>query len=204
MMFRYMKFLPFVLLLVLITACGTDSEEKQIEKAKDSIDANMSEDVLSFNYTTQDDEELSNEDLKGKWWVADFVFTNCETVCIPMTSNMSSLQDKAADKDLDVQFVSFSIDPEHDTPEVLRDYAKEYKADTSNWTFLTGYDFDEIKKLSIKSFKSIAEMPKEGDQVIHGTRFYLVSPEGKVVKGYNGTDQKELDQIIKDLNKINK
>ena len=147
MMFRYMKFLPFVLLLVLITACGTDSEEKQIEKAKDSIDANMSEDVLSFNYTTQDDEELSNEDLKGKWWVADFVFTNCETVCIPMTSNMSSLQDKAADKDLDVQFVSFSIDPEHDTPEVLRDYAKEYKADTSNWTFLTGYDFDEIKKL---------------------------------------------------------
>lgn len=204
MMFRYMKFLPFVLLLVLITACGTDSEEKQIEKAKDSIDANMSEDVLSFNYTTQDDEELSNEDLKGKWWVADFVFTNCETVCIPMTSNMSSLQDKAADKDLDVQFVSFSIDPEHDTPEVLRDYAKEYKADTSNWTFLTGYDFDEIKKLSIKSFKSIAEMPKEGDQVIHGTRFYLVSPEGEVVKGYNGTDQKELDQIIKDLNKINK
>ena len=47
-------------------------------------------------------------------------------------------------------------------------------------------------------------MPKEGDQVIHGTRFYLVSPEGEVVKGYNGTDQKELDQIIKDLNKINK
>src|SRR5699024_11981722 len=126
MMFRYMKFLPFVLLLVLIDACGTDSEEKQIEKAKDEIDANMSEDVLSFNYTTQDDKELSNEDLKGKWWVADFVFTNCETVCITMNSNMSSHMDKAADKDLDLQFVSFSIDPEHDTPEVLRDYAKEY------------------------------------------------------------------------------
>lgn len=201
---RYLKFLPFVLLIVLVTACGTDSEEKQIEKAKDKIDANMSEDVLSFNYTTQDDKELSNEDLEGKWWVADFVFTNCETVCIPMTSNMSSLQDKAADKDLDVQFVSFSIDPDHDTPEVLRDYAKEYKADTSNWTFLTGYDFDEIKKFSVKSFKSLVEMPKEGDQVIHGTRFYLVSPEGEVVKGYNGTDQDELDQIIKDLDKIKK
>src|SRR5699024_6399302 len=121
-----------------------------------------------------------------------------------MTSNMSSLQDKAAEKDLDVQFVSFSIDPEHDTPEVLRDYAKEYKADTSNWTFLTGYDFDEIKKLSIKSFKSIAEMPKEGDQVIHETRRNHVSPEGQDVKGNNETDEKELDEIIKDLNKINK
>src|SRR5699024_3802889 len=129
-------------------------------------------------FTTQDNGTLSNEDLQGTWWVADFVFTNCETVCLPMTSNMSILQDKIKDEDVDAQLVSFSVDPEHDTPEVLQEYAEEYDADLNGSTFLKGYDFDTIKEISIKSFKSmLQEAPPGDDQVTHGTSFFLVNPD---------------------------
>ncbi len=169
------------------------------------IETNMSQNVEPFEFTTQSNDTLSNEDLKGQWWVADFVFTNCTTVCLPMTSNMSVLQSKMQDEDIDAQIVSFSVDPDRDTPEVLTDYAEEYGADLDNWNFLTGYDFDTIKELSIKSFKSmLAEAPPEEDQVTHGTGFYLVNPDGKIIKKYDGVDRKVMDEIIEDLKVVTK
>src|SRR5699024_9875980 len=92
---------------------------------------------------------------------------------------------------------------ERDTPDVLKEYAKDYDADLDNWTFLTGYDFQTIKELSIKSFQSLLEeAPEDSDQVTHGTRFYLVNPEGKVIKFYNDTDADAIDDIIADLKKV--
>ncbi|HLR69536.1 SCO family protein [Virgibacillus alimentarius] len=188
---RFIKFFAFIFILFL-AACGGED-----------IETNMSEEVADFEFTTQDEKKLSNKDLEGEWWVADFVFTNCTTVCLPMTSNMSILQDKLKEEDLDVQLVSFSVDPEHDTPEVLRDYAKEYEADLDNWTFLTGYDFQTIKELSIKSFRSLLAEPQPGDdQVTHGTNFFLINPEGEIVKKYDGVDKKEIETIVEDLKAV--
>lgn len=177
-----------IVLTIFLVACGEE------------LETNMSKEVTDFEFTTQDKESLSLEDLKGEWWIADFIFTNCTTVCLPMTSNMAKLQDKMKDEELDAQLVSFSVDPEYDTPEVLKAYAKSYQADLDNWTFLTGYDFQTIKDLSVKSFMSALEKPPEGsDQVMHGTRFYLVNPEGEVVKNYKGVESESIEQIIKDL-----
>ncbi|OZU88856.1 cytochrome c oxidase assembly protein [Virgibacillus indicus] len=182
MMFVFMLFLA---------ACGEE------------IETNMSRDVQDFEFTTQDNESLALKDLERKWWVADFIFTNCTTVCLPMTTNMSKLQDKINQENLDVQLVSFSVDPEYDTPKVLQEYAESYQADLSNWSFLTGYEFLTIKELSIKSFQSALEKPPEGsNQVMHGTSFFLVNPEGEVIKRYSGTDPKELDVIIDDLKAV--
>ncbi|WHX25775.1 SCO family protein [Virgibacillus halodenitrificans] len=182
--------LGFILILFL-TACG------------EKIETNMSEEVADFEFTTQDKEKLGLDDLKGEWWVADFVFTNCTTVCLPMTSNMAKLQKDLKEAGVDAQLVSFSVDPENDTPEVLKDYAAKYNADLKNWSFLTGYDFQTIKELSIKSFRSLVkEAPAESDQVTHGTSFFLVNPDGEVIKQYSGIDSKQLDQIVKDLEKV--
>lgn len=164
------------------------------------IETNMSEKVRDFTFTTQDEGKLGLEDLKGKWWIADFIFTNCTTVCLPMTSNMSQLQDKLKEEQIDIQLISFSVDPEYDTPEVLTEYGHSYNADFSNWAFLTGYDFDTIANLSVKSFRAAILAPGPGsDQVSHDTRFFLVSPEGKVVKGYNGVNFDSIDEVIEDL-----
>lgn len=184
----------FIVLSLILAACGGEK-----------IETNMSEDVIDFEFTTQDNEKLSLDDLKGKYWIADFVFTNCTTVCLPMTTNMSELQDMMEEEGLNehVELVSFSVDPDRDTPEALKDYAKSYDADLKNWTFLTGYDFETIKELSIKSFKSLLAAPPEGDdQVTHGTRFYLVNPEGEVIKNYNGVESASLHTLMDDLKKL--
>lgn len=188
-----MKFARLVMfgMILLLTACGTSYDE---------IEPNMSRSVNDFEFTTESNESLSLEDLKGEWWIADFIFTNCETVCLPMTYHMSELQDRLADNGLDIRLISFSVDPDYDTPEVLTAYAEEYAADLSNWSFLTNYDFQTIKELSIKSFQAALKEPERGsDQVLHDTRFFLVSPEGETIKGYDGLDINSLDEIIDDL-----
>ncbi|HEX6594189.1 MAG TPA: SCO family protein [Bacillota bacterium] len=170
---------------------------------KEKIETNMSETVADFEFTTQDGETLSLDDLKGDYWLTDFIFTNCETVCLPMTSNMKELQDKLKEEDIDFQLVSFSVDPDYDTPEVLREYAEEYGADTDSWTFLTGYDFETIEELSIKSFRNlVAPAPEGDDQVTHGTGFFLVNPEGEIIKKYDGVDSGGIDYIFRDLKKV--
>lgn len=181
-------YILFFVLTLFLVACGEEIEE------------NMSNEVKDFSFTTQDEETLSLKELEGNWWIADFIFTNCTTVCLPMTSNMSKLQDKLKEEDLDAQLISFSVDPDYDTPEILKAYAESYQADLSNWAFLTGYDFQTIKELSVESFQSALEKPPEGsDQVMHGTSFFLVNPEGKVIKRYSGVDSKAIDDIINDL-----
>lgn len=189
---KYFKGAILVLILFLV-ACGTAE-----------IESNMPEDsiVTDFEFTTQDEEILSFEDLKGEWWIADFIFTNCTTVCIPMTTNMVKLQGMMADEGLDAQLISFSVDPVLDTPEVLTNYAAGYGADLSNWTFLTGYDFETIRELSRGSFYAEVLEDPNSDQVTHVTRFYLINPEGKVVKSYLGTDLGEIESIIDDLKKV--
>lgn len=180
----------FILLLFIVTACGQ------------KIESNMSEEVQPFNFTTQDQEQLSKEDLKGQWWVANTIFTSCETVCPPMTRNMSILQEKVNKEELEVQLVSFSIDPETDTPSKLKEYGNKFGADYSNWTFLTGYDFQTIKEFSIKSFKSLVDEVPDSDQYMHGTSFFLVNPEGEVIKKYKGTSEEEMQKIVEDLKKV--
>src|SRR5699024_2857312 len=180
-------------LLVILVACGKSYD----------IETNMSEEMESFSFTDQNNETVSSDDLKGDWWVADLVFTNCTTFCLPMTTNMSSLQDQLAEEDIDVELVSFSVDPDNDTPEVLKDYAEEYDADESNWHFLTGYDFHKIKEISVKSFRQLLKEPPEGDdQVTHGTTFILIDPDGDVIKSYNGANAGEMEDIVEDLRTV--
>lgn len=167
-----------------------------------SFESNMSREVADFNFINQDNETVSLEDLKGNWWIADFIFTNCVTICLPMTHNMVKLQKELADNDLDVQLISFSVDPDVDTPEVLREYAENYAADLTNWSFLTGYDFDTIKDLSMNSFISGLQREPDTDQVQHSSRFFLINPDGKIIKYYSGIESDTIETIMKDLKKL--
>src|SRR5699024_11335859 len=107
----------------------------------------MDSEVGEFTAVNQDNEEVTNEDFSGEWRVADFVFTNCTTVCPPMTRNMSALQDTLDEKELNdkVQLVSFSVDPENDTHEALTEFSEEHNEDFTNWTFISRYTFECIQ-----------------------------------------------------------
>lgn len=189
-MFKKLIGIGSLFLIVVLSAC---SDELPIE-------TNMKETVADFSFTNQDEENVSRDDLAGEWWVADFIFTNCETVCIPMTSNMVGLQNDLEEKDIPMQIVSFSVDPDYDSPDVLKEYANEYDANLDNWDFLTGYDFETIRKLSIKSFRAPLKEPAYGsDQVTHDVRFFLVDPEGNIVKGYKGIEKETINTLLDDI-----
>ncbi|WP_223593514.1 SCO family protein [Neobacillus bataviensis] len=178
-----------IVFMFLLSACG----KKEIEGA-------VNWPVKDFSATSNDNKSFALKDLKGKIWVADFVFTNCADVCPPMTANMTKLQKMVKDEGLkNVEFVSFSVDPTVDTPEKLGNYAKQYGADLHNWTLLTGYSQEYIEKYAMNTFKTLVKKPVEGDQVIHQTYFYLVGPDGKIKKSYSGFKDVPYDEIIDNI-----
>lgn len=178
-----------ILSMLLLSACGNG----EIKDAKNWP-------IEDFTFTNQNHEEFGLADLKGKVWVADFIFTNCADVCMPMTANMTKLQKMVKDEKLEnVEFVSFSVDPTVDTPEVLTEYGKQYHADMSNWHFLTGYEQEKIESFAMSNFKTIVKKPKTGDQVVHQTFFYLINQEGKIMKIYPGLADIPFDEIMKDI-----
>ncbi|WP_283152964.1 SCO family protein [Guptibacillus hwajinpoensis] len=176
-----------ITLLVILAACGKD--------VPDDLDW----EVQDFTYTDHTKSEFGLNDLEGKVWIADFIFTNCETVCPPMTANMSQLQDKLNQADVNVELVSFSVDPERDTPEQLVTFSEKFDADLSNWHFLTGYNEEEIKGFAENSFKTAVDADPSSDQFIHGTNFYLVNKEGIAVKKYSGYSNVPFEEIVDDV-----
>jgi protein SCO1 len=188
--------LLFCLGLVLLSACS--EKEKKVEET----DFPLQMEVQTFESINQDGEKFAFSKLKGKVWVADFVFTNCDTVCSPMTANMATLQKKLADESVDAHLVSFSIDPEQDQPHVLKEYASGVEADFSNWDLLTGYKQEFIESFANKSFMAPAAKLEGSNQFVHSTNFYLVNEEGIVVQKYEGADNPPYEQIVKDVQSL--
>ena len=116
-------------------------------------------------------------------------------------ANMVELQNDLKKKGIeDYKIVSFSVDPDHDTPEKLGEYLEMFDApDSSKWELLTGYEMEEISDLAVKSFKMPVIDDPNTDQVIHGSRFGLVNKKGEVVKSYTGNQDVPFDDIVKDM-----
>ncbi len=159
--------------------------------------------TIPFFYFLNDDSVLvKSTDMKGKVWVADFFFTTCPTICPTMTKNMKKLN--AATKDLhdDLQFISISINPQHDTPSKLKRYREHYKATASNWQFFTGKEA-ETHQLGIENFQIFAGRDDESEGgYAHSGAFTLVDKEGFVRGVYLGTDEKQVTQLEKDIRKL--
>ncbi|HEX5660733.1 MAG TPA: SCO family protein [Polyangiales bacterium] len=157
--------------------------------------------VPAFALTDQLGKPFGSAQLAGRPWIANFVFTRCPSVCPLLTAKFKSLQSKLTDVP-DVQFVSFSVDPEHDTPPVLNEYAQKYDAGPS-WHFLTG-PLDTIEKTVVSGFKIHIGDPKPSEndptlvEIMHGEHFVLVDAKG-TIRGYYRAEPAELTQLAEDL-----
>ncbi|EEL33788.1 MULTISPECIES: SCO family protein [Bacillus cereus group] len=192
---KKMRVIRLLMLISIITILGACSDSK----LRDSLDW----DVEKFTFTDQHGKKFGSSDLKEKVWVADFIFTSCQTVCPPMTANMAKLQKMLnAEGIKDVEFVSFSVDPEVDTPEKITEFMKVYEMDTKRTHFLTGYTRPDIERFAKKNFQTLVTKPENNSQVIHGTSFYLVDKDGKVVKKYSGLQNTPYEDIIRDIKRI--
>ncbi len=152
-----------------------------------------------FHYTNESGKEITSTQLKGKVWVADFFFTSCQTICPIMTTNLKRLNQSTNDLKDQIQFISFSIDPERDTPASLSRYKRHYGIQSDNWTFLTG-DEEKTHLLGIENFQIFAGRDEESQGgFAHSGAFTLVDKEGFVRGVYLGTDPKQVEQLEKDL-----
>ncbi|WP_083632332.1 SCO family protein [Domibacillus antri] len=189
-LFRYMTLAAVI--MILLSACSSSE-----------FQGNMEVEVNDFTNVNQDGKEVSLSDLKGNVWIANFIFTNCTTVCPPMTRNMSELQDLLNEEGIkNYRIVSFSVDPARDTPDALKKYISHYEADESNWDLLTGYDSDYIRDFAEESFQTLAIPDPNSDQFMHGTSFYLINKEGIVVKSYDGNIDVPFDEIVLDVKQL--
>lgn len=192
---RFSKGLFVIVSLVLLAACssGPDlTKEGTYVGDQDWV-------VDDFTYTNESNESFGLADLEDEVWLADFIFTNCTSVCPPMSANMSKIQQHFEDAGMEVPIVSFTVDPERDTPEVLTEYAEQYAANLDTWHFLTGYSFEEVKSLSEDTFKSPLMQPVEGDdQFTHGVNFFLIEGN-KIIKTYNGVTDVPYEAIVEDV-----
>lgn len=152
--------------------------------------------VASFSFIDQNGNPFGTDQLSGKVWIADFVFTQCKTVCQPMSVEMSKLQTTFKEENMDVEFVTFTVDPASDSPEVLKEYVQQFTDDESNWHLVTGYSQEAIEKLALEQFQTIVQMPKNSSQVIHGTNFYLIDQKGRIVNEYNYVDETFTEQLM--------
>lgn len=175
--------------LLLLSACGGGG-----------IKNPLNYEIEDFTFTNQDGKELGLKDLEGKVWVADFIYTYCTTECPPMTFNMTKLQKMVEEEGIEnVEFVSFSIDPEVDSPEVLKEYGGNFELDFNNFHFLTGYDQAFIEKFALDNFKALVKKPENQEQVIHQVYFYLVDQNGTIMKAYNGFEDVPFAEIVSDI-----
>lgn len=161
--------------------------------------------VPAFSLTHHDGTTLSREDLLGRPWIADFIFTRCIAVCPRMSMRMRSLVHEM-DESSPVRFVSITVDPEHDTQEVLAAYAEKYDAKPS-WYFLRG-SAEETVDLTMKGFllpldtSPPPEMLTGPDPIIHSNRFVLVDAEGKIRGYYDAFDPREIENLKRDLDRL--
>jgi len=148
--------------------------------------------VPEFVLLNQDGQNFGSTQLRGKIWIADFIYTTCPGPCPMISSRMSELQ-KPLEK-TDVHLVSFSVDPAKDTPQVLRGYAEKLQAEPGRWDFLTGPQ-STIYNLSRNGFKlAVSDGSEDKGIPVHSTRMILVDRQG-VIRGYY--DAAEVDAVTK-------
>jgi protein SCO1/2 len=152
-------------------------------------------DAPAFSFVNQDNQPITGGALRGKVWVADFIFTQCGNTCPIMTAKMVELQKQITDPG--VMFVSFSVDPDRDKPAELKAYAIKYGVDQSRWHFLAAPDATSILDVAIGM--RITGRPKEGNNpLLHADRFVLIDQRGKVRGSYYEGDAEAMRRLVAD------
>ena len=208
----------FLLAFIALAAC-TDSVKAPEQKPKslpyfgdfgmeikyndkgEGISDTVYDPIPLFAFTNQDGNVLTNDFMLGKIAVVDFFFTNCTSICPMLSSQMARLQHsvKAENINDQVVFLSHTVDPKHDSAEVLKAYANRMGVDFSNWNFVTGNE-EDIYWQAKEGYKLTA-FPSDTAQggFFHTDQIALIDQEGRIRGYYDGTSTKAVDQLFIDL-----
>lgn len=163
--------------------------------------------VPQFQFTNQEGQPWGSAQLAGKVGVAAFMFTRCPTICPKITATMDELSKRAKQQGVAIHWMSFSVDPENDTPAVLATYARELSLDLGSWSFLTG-DTAQIRQVAEQGFKIAAEGKAEANAdhfgISHGSHLVLVDKQGRIRGYYRTLDDDAQTRLLDDAKLLNR
>ena len=154
--------------------------------------------VPPFALVDQDGQAFGSDDLAGHVWIANFIFTTCPSVCPLLTTQMGNLESHLGHERL--RFVSFTVDPERDTPEVLRAYAVAHGAQSERWSFLTG-DVDAVRAAITEGLRMRMGTRDDSGEIMHGSHFVLVDDRG-TIRGFYPSDGDGLSNLERDVARL--
>jgi protein SCO1 len=157
--------------------------------------------IPEFAFVNQDSVTVTNETFNDKIYVADFFFTTCPTICPIMKTQMLRVYERFQN-DPDVMILSHTIDPEHDSVQVLREFAERLGIDNSKWHFVTG-PMDDIYKIAEKGyFVTTAKDETVAGGFLHSGAFLLIDKQRRVRGQYDGTKPDQVDRLINDIERL--
>lgn len=171
------------------------------QAATNNVEVNFP--LLGFALVDQDNQPVELEHLRGKTWVANFIFTRCTATCPAQTAQLTALQMELEKhpRRQNISFVSITVDPTHDTPAVLKEYARNAGADLAHWKFLTGRQ-EDIFHLSRDGFKLPVFDAAANGLITHSSRFVLVDQFGHVRGYYEFNSEDEMKRLRADLDRV--
>lgn len=194
-------------LVIVLSACGRVQERLPILGEREAVskvvdgktvtDTNYNT-IPPFSFVNQKGDTITNKDFDGKIYVADFFFTSCPTICPVMKKEMIKVYQKFKGNQ-EVKILSHTIDPAHDTPEVLNKFATDLGVDDLQWQFVTG-DKDKIYEIGQGSYMVTAKSDSTvAGGYIHSGAFILIDKEKRVRGMYDGTTEAGTKKLIKDI-----
>jgi protein SCO1/2 len=197
---RKSRLLPAVIVGVLaLGLVGLVVSRATAERESTRVELPVLSQVPPFDFVSQEGTPFSSKSLEGQLWVANFIFTRCPNICPKFTAKMGSLQDKTAGELGELKLVSFTVDPEHDTPEVLKAYGEKHRADFKRWTFVRG-ERSELEKVVREGMMQPMD-PGDGkdlNTVVHGSYFALVDRQLRVRGVYRFTEPGAVEEVMRD------
>lgn len=188
-----------------LLACGRQNKElpylgpHEVNAAGDSVYHR----IPDFSFVNQDGDTLTQADVAGKVYVADFFFSTCPTICPLMKTQMLRIHEKFKGND-SLMILSHSINPRYDTPEVLKKYKEKLGVNSGQWQFLTGTQTD-VYKLAQNSYLTSAledSSAVEEGGFIHSGAFVLIDKDRHIRAIYDGTKEKEVDKLMADIERL--
>ncbi len=154
--------------------------------------------IPAFSFLNQDSVNITQDKFKDKIYIADFFFTSCTTICPTMHRNMKAIFEKYKDNP-EVMYLSHTIDFKYDTPAVLKKYAQKLGVDDGRWQFVYGIK-DSVYKIAEKDYLvAVIEDTTAKDGYIHQGWLVLIDKQKRIRGAYDGTDTKQVDQLMKDI-----
>jgi protein SCO1/2 len=177
-------------------------EVQQFEMEGKTITDTVYHKIADFSFTNQEGKSITNATMQGKVYVADFFFTTCPTICPIMKTQMLRVYERFKDEPR-FQILSHTLDPVHDTPELLKDYASKIGVeDDGTWHFLSG-DQEKIFEIGQTSYLTTAMADQnEPGGILHSGAFVLIDQDGHIRGVYDGTKEDQVDRLMKDIPKL--